>query len=139
MQFNREIDGDVYFIRRYSEDGLVVGLPRSKMGGDVLSSEDMVVKLQQSAIVLSNRIIDDWLPQNMGELRAEHMEQLCKLKPELVLLGTGEGCHIPDAEIIAPLISAGIGVEFMGTAAACRTYNILVQDGRDVAAALLIR
>ncbi len=139
MQFNREIDGDVYFIRRYSREGLVVGLPRSKMKGEGLSPEDMVVKLQQSAIVLSNRIIDDWSPQCMSELRAEHIEQLCELRPELVLLGTGEECHIPDAQIIAPLINAGIGVEFMGTSAACRTYNILVQDGRSVAAALLVR
>ncbi len=139
MQFNREVDGDVYFIRSYSEKGgLVVALPRSKMEGGALSPEDMAVELQQSAIVLSSRIIDDWSPQCMSELRVGHIEQLCGLNSELVLLGTGKECHIPDAEIIAPLIESGIGIEFMGTAAACRTYNILVQDGRNVAAALLI-
>ncbi len=138
MQFNREVDGDVYFIRRYSKEGLVVGLPQSKIKGEVRSPEDMVIKFERSVIILSGQIIDDWSPQCMGELQSEHLDRLVELKPELVLLGTGEACHIPDAEVIAPLTNAGIGVEFMGTAAACRTYNILVQDGRGVAAALLM-
>ena len=59
-------------------------------------------------------------------------------KPEVVLLGTGARLRFPPAAVLAPLTRAGIGVEVMDTAAACRTYNILAGDGRRVVAALLM-
>ena len=66
------------------------------------------------------------------------MDILLELAPEIVLLGSGNSLLWPDAAIVAPLAEAGIGYEIMNTAAACRTYNILVGDGRRVAAALLM-
>ena len=58
--------------------------------------------------------------------------------PELVVFGSGARLRFPQAAWIRPLIEAGIGIETMDTAAACRTYNILAGEGRRVIAALLL-
>jgi uncharacterized protein len=89
-----------------------------------------------SVVVLPDRILADWPPQRFDELRAEHFALIAALEPEIVVLGTGVRLQWPAAAILAPL--AGIGREVMDTAAACRTYNILMGEGRRVAAALLM-
>jgi uncharacterized protein len=55
-----------------------------------------------------------------------------------VILGTGRRQRFPRTELLAPLVKARIGWEVMDTGAACRTYNILLGEGRNVAAALLM-
>lgn len=82
-----------------------------------------------------------WAPQSIDELEAQHLARLLELdpRPELILLGTGETQHFPPREIMAPLIDANIGVEIMTSAAACRTWNIVLSEGRQAAAAILIR
>ena len=56
----------------------------------------------------------------------------------MVLLGTGRTFVVPEPRRLEPLRAAGIGVEVMDTAAACRTYNILLGEGRNVVAALIV-
>ena len=60
------------------------------------------------------------------------------MRPEIVLLGTGAAFSFPEPRKLASLHQAGIGVEVMDTAAACRTYNILMAEGRNVVAALVV-
>jgi uncharacterized protein len=74
---------------------------------------------------------------SFDELTAEHFEQLLALKPELVLLGTGATQRFAHPRLIAKLIQQNIGVESMTTAAACRTFNILVAEDRRCFALLL--
>lgn len=71
-------------------------------------------------------------------LRAEDFEVLAVERPELVLLGTGARQRFPHPRLSAPLAKAHVGFEVMDTQAACRTYNILVAEGRRVVAVLLI-
>jgi uncharacterized protein len=63
---------------------------------------------------------------------------LADLKVEVVIFGSGARLRFPKPAWLAPLAQARIGVETMDTAAACRTYNILAQEGREVAVALLL-
>lgn len=91
-----------------------------------------------SLIVLPDRLVGDWPPQAFADLRREHFEVVAALKPELVVLGTGARLRFPAPALVVPLIEARIGLEVMDTAAACRTYNILVSEGRNVAGALLM-
>jgi len=72
------------------------------------------------------------------ELAAEHFEQIAALQVEVVIFGSGPRIRFPKPAWIAPLAARRIGVETMDTAAACRTYNILAQEGRQVAVALLL-
>jgi uncharacterized protein len=78
-----------------------------------------------------------WQAADFDGLRAEDFEALLLLDPELVLLGTGRRQRFPHPRLTACLVKAGVGIEIMDTAAACRTYNILMSEGRRVLAAFL--
>lgn len=91
-----------------------------------------------SLVISSQAIIDDWSPERFSDLKAEHIELLLPLAPELVILGTGSEICFPTTEIIAPLISRQIGIEIMDTGAACRSFNFLTGEGRQVVAALFM-
>jgi uncharacterized protein len=71
-------------------------------------------------------------------LGPEHFEVLAGLGVEVVIFGSGPRIRFPKPAWVAPLAERRIGIETMDTAAACRTYNILAQEGRDVAVALLV-
>jgi uncharacterized protein len=91
-----------------------------------------------SLLVSGERLVTDWPAAAIGELTADHLAAIVEFKPELVLLGTGKAFQFAEPRLLAPLYNAGIGVEVMDTAAACRTYNILLGEGRKVIAALII-
>ena len=96
------------------------------------------VRHESSLVVLPDRIVQNWNVQSFETLTQGDIEALALLKPELVLLGTGNALHFPNTRLLARLAAAGIGTEVMDTRAACRTYNILAGEGRNVAAALVI-
>jgi uncharacterized protein len=89
-------------------------------------------------IVMPEQIMA-WQVETFQDLTSEDFQILLACQPELVLLGTGQRQQFPSNALFAQLINAGIGVEVMDTQAACRTYNIVAAEGRQVAAALLLR
>jgi uncharacterized protein len=91
-----------------------------------------------SLVVSGDRLITDWPAASLEALTADHLAAIVELKPEIVLLGSGPTFRFPEPALLAPLYKAGIGVEVMDTPAACRTYNILLGEGRNVIAALII-
>jgi uncharacterized protein len=95
-------------------------------------------RYHESLVVSADRIIAAWPAKSVEELSADHMAAIIELGPEIVLLGTGPVFHFTEPARLAPLYKAGMGVEVMDTPAACRTYNILLGEGRNVAAALIL-
>lgn len=93
----------------------------------------------QNLIVLANQLILDWNAKNFAALSAENFILITDIKPEVVLLGTGSTHRFLHPKITQNLTEIGIPIECMTTAAACRTYNILMSEGRNVAAALLMQ
>jgi uncharacterized protein len=91
---------------------------------------------QTSVVVLPERTVE-WPASGFDALTPEDFAFVLDLKPEIVLLGTGERQRFPHPRLTRALAEAGIGVEVMDVQAACRTYNILVAEERRVAAALL--
>jgi len=79
-----------------------------------------------------------WEPADFAALTQAHFDGLLQLKPELVIFGSGARLRFPPPALLRGLIEQRIGVESMDTAAACRTYNVLVSEGRTVVAALLL-
>lgn len=79
-----------------------------------------------------------WAPSRFEELGAAHFEVIGTLKPELVIFGSGAKLRFPSPALWRSLVEARIGFEVMDLAAACRTYNVLASEGRNVLAALLI-
>ena len=91
-----------------------------------------------SLVVSGDRLVADWPLASVAEISADHLAAILELKPEIVLLGTGRSFTFPDRARLALLYNAGLGVEVMDTPAACRTYNILLSEGRGVVAALIV-
>ena len=89
-------------------------------------------------IVMADKLVLDWQATDFASLTAAHFVQIIELKPEVVLLGTGEKHQFLHPKTVQNLTDNGIPLECMTTAAACRTYNILMSEGRNVVAALLI-
>lgn len=95
-------------------------------------------RFETSLIVLPDKLIADWAPRSLDELTETHFAYLATLNAEIVLLGTGNVLRFPHPRLSNPLTQARIGFEVMDTFAAARTYNILMGEGRRVAAALLL-
>ena len=90
----------------------------------------------RNLIVTPNQIVDGWEVQ--VELNEAALEPIARLAPQIILFGTGKTLRFPAPAVLKRLIALKIGYEFMDTQAACRTYNILLEEGRNVAAALLV-
>ncbi|MCK7500562.1 MAG: Mth938-like domain-containing protein [Comamonadaceae bacterium] len=94
-------------------------------------------RYEASLVLLPDRIAPDWVRGGFAALTEADLRRLLDFRPELVLLGTGARQRFPQPALLRPLIEARIGFEVMDLQAACRTYNILMGEGRRVAAALL--
>ncbi|OHC70908.1 MAG: hypothetical protein A3H93_19235 [Rhodocyclales bacterium RIFCSPLOWO2_02_FULL_63_24] len=95
-------------------------------------------RLTTSFLLMPQRLIEDWPPASFDSLATADLQQVADLGCPIVLLGTGPRQRFPAPALLRPLIERRIGVEVMDSYAACRTYNILMAEGRDVAAALII-
>jgi uncharacterized protein len=92
----------------------------------------------QNLIVLPQSLMLDWQAASFDDLNNDHFKKIIALKPEVVLLGTGAKHLFLHPKHYQDLSALGIALECMTTSAACRTYNILMSEGRNVAAALII-
>ena len=95
-------------------------------------------RYDRSIVVMAEAVRSDWMVDGFEELDESHFDYFLSLKPDVLLLGTGTSQRFPHPRLYRALTAAGIGVECMDTAAACRTYNILVAESRRVIAAILI-
>ncbi len=95
-----------------------------------------------SLIVMPELCLHDWDVKNCTEIGLSQVAKLIELhhshKIEVLLLGTGEKQHFLTGAPYFALAEKGIAIECMSTAAACRTYNILMSEGRQVMAALIV-
>lgn len=88
-------------------------------------------------ILLPEGPVLNWPIDSFDQIEEQTLSALLEHQPEIVLLGTGPGQRFPSARVQASLSAARIGLDVMSTPAACRTFNILVAEGRRVLAALL--
>jgi uncharacterized protein len=89
-------------------------------------------------IVTRDAVLDGWQPPAIDALAIDDFGALLALKPEVVLLGTGARQRLPPAALYAAFAARGIGLEAMDNRAACRTYNLLLGEFRNVAVALIL-
>jgi len=97
---------------------------------------------RSNLLITRTRVIERWFDGEADALRAEHFEPLFEAvdgeeRPEILLLGTGANHVFGPMRLVPQLAERGIALEVMSTRAACRTYSVLVNESRPVAAALL--
>ncbi len=95
-------------------------------------------RFDRSLLVPWRGEVKPWSPARVDQLTAEDFDAVLALKPELVIFGSGPRLRFVSPALLRSLIERGIGVETMDTHAACRTYNVLVAEGRSAVAALLL-
>lgn len=134
MKFSRELSEGLYTIHACEDDKVIINPPRNEEGVD----EEGRLTLQQSFIISPRRLLKGWAPKAIEGVEEAHLSAIAELGLEVLLLGTGKQLRFPTGEQLAALVSLGIGYEVMDTAAACRTYNVLAGEGREVGAAIIL-
>jgi uncharacterized protein len=92
----------------------------------------------EGLIVSPERIVPGWGPEIAADLAEKHFEAIVALDPQVIVLGTGKHQVFPEPRVYLTAMQRGVGVEVMDTGAACRTYNILMAEGRRVVAGLIM-
>jgi uncharacterized protein len=96
------------------------------------------IPYSHAVLLSSDGEILEWDVKSFEELSSSDFAQMASLKPELIIIGTGKRQRFPRPELLKHLIEAKLGFEIMDSQAACRTYNILVGEGRQVLLALIV-
>jgi uncharacterized protein len=92
----------------------------------------------QAVLVPHTGEVMPWGVSRWEDLTEAHFQRMADARPELVVFGTGATLRFVKPALLRPLIDARIGIETMDSAAACRTFNFLVGEGRRVMAAVLL-
>ena len=95
-------------------------------------------RITHSVILGSSGLRLDWCCTRFEDLTPAHFAQLAEMDAEVIVFGSGTRTRFAPPAWLQPLMAKRIGVESMGTQAACRTYNILAGEGRNVVVALLL-
>ena len=122
MKFAQDSQDEGYVITAYGDDSITIN-------GKAFSS---------SLIITRKELDENWKLDSIDLLQSAHIDQVLSFNPELILIGTGKKLTFPAVEVYSAIIQRGIGVDFMDTRAACRTYNILMSEGRDVVAGIIL-
>ncbi len=122
MKFAQDSQQDGYIITAYDADAIIIN-------GKAF---------MQSLVIAKTQLHENWNISEINQLSSEHVEKILAFEPELIIIGTGDKLVFPPVETYSAIIERGIGVDFMDTHAACRTYNILMSESRDVVAGLIL-
>jgi uncharacterized protein len=122
MELNLDTGEGHYQIRAYAKDFIQVNEQ----------------KIRHSLIVMPDQLIAPWPPRTIADLTDDYLQIIIDLHPSIVLLGSGENLAFPNPALLNVFYQQKIGIEVMNNGAACRTYSVLMSEGRNVAAALLI-
>ncbi|MCH9692898.1 MAG: hypothetical protein K0U72_00145 [Gammaproteobacteria bacterium] len=120
MKFTRELPGTLT-VRSVSSAGIRVN--------DEVWTENIALTAQE--------VIAGWTEKPVAELTADDFAEVLSKDPEIVLLGTGKTGELPTRELMFAFARRGVGLEFMDTQAAARTFNVLAGEGRRVLAVLI--
>lgn len=121
MEFNLEVPQNQFFIRSVSEKGIRV-------------NNDFFIK---PFIISGQRIVPEWNVVSVDDINEASLQVVFDLQPEVVLIGTGNTQIFLPPVTQAHFFRRNLGFEVMTTDAACRTFNVLAAEGREVVAALL--
>jgi uncharacterized protein len=122
MKFSEDYNPGSNVIQAYDENGININGQR----------------ISQSVVIGRNHLHTEWPVDSVEALSTELLQELVELAPEVILIGTGERIQFPHPQVYAHVVQQGVGIEFMDSGAACRTYNILLSEDREVIAGIIL-
>ncbi|MCD6045058.1 MAG: hypothetical protein K0R48_221 [Gammaproteobacteria bacterium] len=123
MQIHLDDATTTYRIQRYEPKKITIN--------DVIYNHNLILSTEKIWA-------DRYISHKANSADEETLTYFIDLKPQIFLFGTGETQQFLSPWLQALFYSHRIGVEAMSTAAACRTYNVLLAEGRYVMASLLV-
>ena len=90
-----------------------------------------------SIVVSKDHLQLDWKPQKIKEFTSKDLQTLIDLNPEIIVIGTGVKHHFVDESLLTVAYEKDIPVELMSSNKACMLYTILVQEQKNVIAAIM--
>ena len=140
MKFNLEKSSGVR-IHAYEPGIVTLAIPAEldfPEGAEQVTDEPSLYRISRNLIISSGAIHHKETPSSYDDFGQQHLEFALGFDPEIILLGTGNTIQFPTPHLMSIPASQGIGLEVMDTAAACRTFNILAGENRQVVAILLM-
>ncbi len=122
MKFTEHRDSHILTVKQYSP-----GVVRIN-----------ALEITKSCFLNQKNLIENWLCDDIKHISTELIDQMLTLNPDVIILGTGEQQAFPSAKFFAYCAEKGIGLEVMDNSAACRTYNVLTTEEREVVLALIM-
>lgn len=122
MKFTEHRDSEILTVKNYQ-------------AGSVKINDDWI---KHSCYLNQKNLVADWQCNSLGDLNETRLDELFLMQPEIIILGTGENQQFPQPKYFAYCAQRGIGLEVMDNAAACRTYNVLTTEEREVVLALIL-
>jgi uncharacterized protein len=120
MKFTEDARSGIHLVRGYDERGVSIGEARH----------------ERPVVVAGTTLITDWPVAALSALSPADLAPVWALQPQVVLLGTGRSQRFPSAGLRRAFAERQVALEAMDLGAACRTYNVLVQEDRAVVALL---
>ena len=121
MKFAQESSPHVRLVTRYAADGLWIGAEH-----------------HTTSVIVTADAVRPWAARSVADLSTSDLGPILDLRPELILLATGAVQRFPPTPVLYHALAQQVGIEVMEIGGACRTYNVLVGDGRRVALAALL-
>jgi len=122
MKFSEDYAAGSYIIRAFTDNKIEINN----------------TTYENSLVISKHQLDDNWGISHVDQISHEIWLKLIEDQPEVVIIGTGQGLIFPHPASYAPAIEQGIGVEFMDSGAACRTYNVLLSEDRRVIAGIIL-
>ena len=117
------IDTNIY-VKHY--DNECIQLNEAKYTNNLIFSQDEIIN-------------GDWQATDINQISEADIAALINHPAEVLILGTGAKTQIPPQKVLIACARAGRSIDFMSSDAACRTFNILAQEGRRVVAAIFLK
>ncbi|MBN2646488.1 MAG: Mth938-like domain-containing protein [Thiotrichales bacterium] len=121
MKFSEHRDSNVKIVKHYQP-------------GEVKINADFY---RSSLYLTQHQVFSDWPVTDISQLAPSDLDSLLALKPEVILLGTGEQQRFPAPAFFQYCAKHGVGLEVMANDAACRTFNVIGTEDREVILALI--
>jgi len=122
MKFTEHRDSNIYAVKSYKPGKVIVNN----------------LTFTHSCYITQTSTESHWPCLSADSLSTELLDALLKESPEVIILGTGETQQFPEPKLFAYCAQKGVGLEVMANDAACRTYNVLTTEDRDIVLALII-
>jgi uncharacterized protein len=122
MKFSEELGSNLNRITAYDQDAIEINEQRHF----------------ESIILTPDTAVVAWGIQDASGINESSLRPILECEPEIVLLGTGQKIQFPDPRLLMMFTQEGIGVEVLDSTAACRTFNLILAEGRRVVAGMLL-